>query len=85
MHTLTVEVQDSVFQEFLSFISKRKESIEIKKDKNLEYDPYFYERKKDLEQIIEESENGTMELLSQEQYDQEMNIFFKDLKANENI
>ncbi len=85
MHTLTVEVQDSVFQEFLSFISKRKESIEIKKDKNLEYDPYFYERKKDLEQIIEESENGTMELLSQEQYDEEMNIFFKDLKANENI
>ncbi len=29
MHALTVQVQDSVFQEFLSFISKRKESIKI--------------------------------------------------------
>jgi len=59
--------------------------LTIVKDKNLEYDPYFYERKRDLEQIIEECENGTMELLSQEQYDKEMEIFFKDLKANENL
>jgi len=51
----------------------------------LEFDPYFYERKKDLKQIIEDSENGTMEMLSQEQYDQEMKIFFKDLKANVNL
>jgi len=35
--------------------------------------------------IIENSENGTMELLSQEQYDKEMEIFFKDLKANEHL
>jgi len=54
MHTLTVQVQDSVFQEFLSFISKRKESIEIKQDKNLELDPYFYERQKQLHQDLEE-------------------------------
>jgi len=53
--------------------------------KNLEYDPYFYERQKELEKIIEESENGTMEMLSQEQYDDEMKIFFKDLKANANL
>jgi len=33
MHTFTVQIQDSIFQEFLSFISKRKESIEIKQDK----------------------------------------------------
>ena len=44
MHTLTVNIQDSVFQEFLNFVSKRKETIEITKDKNLELDPYFYER-----------------------------------------
>ena len=33
MHTLTVNIQDSVFQEFLNFVSQRKESIEITKDK----------------------------------------------------
>lgn len=85
MHILTVKIQDSVFQEFLNFISKRKETIEITKNKNLELDPYFYDRKEELEQIIEDSENGTMEMLSQEQYDTEMEIFFKDLKANANL
>ncbi len=80
MHTLTVKVQDSVFQEFLNFVSKRKETIEIEKDKNLEYDPFFYERKKQLQQDLEEIDNGTAEMLTQEQYDNEMNSFFKELK-----
>ena len=85
MQTLTLDIQDNFMQDFQNIIEKYKDKITITKDKNLEYDPYFYERKKDLEQIIEESENGTMELLSQEQYDKEMDVFFKDLKANENI
>lgn len=63
MHTLTVQVQDSVFQEFLSFISKRKESIEIKQDKNLELDPYFYERQKQLHKDLEEVESGKAEMI----------------------
>ena len=45
--------------------SHSKITITITKDKNLEYDPYFYERKKDLEQIIENSENRTIALVSQ--------------------
>ncbi len=85
MQTLSVQIQDSYIQQFMNFVNNSHSKITITKDKNLEYDPYFYERKKDLEQIIENSENGTMELLSQEQYDQEMEIFFKDLKANENL
>ncbi len=85
MHTLTVQVQDSAFQEFLNFVAKRKETIQITKDKNLEYDPYFYERQKDLKQIIEDSESGEMELLSEEQYNNEMATFFKNLKENANI
>ncbi len=85
MQTLTLDIQDNFIQDFHNIIEKYKDKITIKKDKNLEYDSHFYERKKDLEQIIKESENGTMELLSQEQYDKEMDVFFKDLKANENI
>ncbi len=85
MQTISVQVEDNYVQQFMNFVNNSHSKITITKDKNLEYDPYFYERKRDLEQIIEECENGTMELLSQEQYDKEMEIFFKDLKANENL
>jgi len=85
MQTIAIQIQDSYVQKFMSYVNNHSENITITKDTNLEFDPYFYERKKDLEQIIEDSENGTMELLSQEQYDKEMEIFFKDLKANENL
>ena len=85
MQTIAVQIQDSYVQNFLSYVNSHSESITISKDKNLEYDPYFYERKKELEKVIEECENGTMEMLSQEQYDDEMKIFFKDLKANANL
>lgn len=85
MQTLSIQVEDSYIQQFMNFVNDSHSNIIISKDKNLEFDPYFYERKKDLEQIIEDSENGTMEMLSQEQYDQEMEIFFKDLKANANL
>ena len=85
MQTLSVQIQDDYMQKFMDFVKNSHSNITISKDKNLEFDPYFYERKKDLEQIIEDSENGTIEMLSQEQYDQEMEIFFKDLKANANL
>ena len=85
MQTLSVQVQDDYIQQFMDFVKNSHSNVTISKDKNLELDPYFYEKKKDLEQIIEDSENGTMEMLSQEQYDQEMQIFFKDLKANANL
>jgi len=85
MQTLSVQIQDDYMQQFMNFVKNSHSNITISKDKNLEFDPYYYERKKDLEQIIEDSENGTMEMLSQEQYDKEMEIFFKDLKANANL
>ncbi len=72
-------------QQFMNFVKESYSNVTVSKDKNLEFDPYFYERKRDLEQIIEDSENGTMEMLSQKQYEQEMEIFFKDLNANVNL
>ena len=50
------------------------------KTKNLELDPYFYERKKQLQQDIIDIDNGEIEMLSQEQYDKEINSFFIELK-----
>jgi hypothetical protein len=81
MQTLTINIQDGFVQDFLSIVEHYKGKIEIQKDKNLEYDPYFYERKKQLQQDISDIDSGKIEMLSQEQYDKEMNSFFTELKS----
>jgi len=85
MQTLTLQVQDNYIQNFIDYVSKNSENITISKDKNLELDPYFYDRQKQLQQDIEDIDNGKAEILSSEQFDIEMEIFFKDLKSNANI
>jgi len=54
MQTLSVQIQDDYMQQFMNFVKNSHYNVTISKDKNLELDPYFYERKKDLEQIIED-------------------------------
>lgn len=80
MQTIAVQIQDDYVQKFMSYVHNHSENITIEKDKNLELDPYFYERQKELHQIREDIKNGQMEMLSQEQYDKEMKHFFSDLK-----
>ena len=81
MQTLTVNIQDGFIQDFLSIIEHYKGKIQIQKDKNLEYDPYFYEREKQLHQDIDDIDSGKVEMLSQEQYDREMIFFFTKFKS----
>ena len=81
MQTLTINIQDGFIQDFLSIVEHYKGKIQIQKDKNLEYDPYFYERKKQLQQDINDIDSGKVEMLSQEQYDNEINSFFTELKS----
>lgn len=81
MQTLTINIQDNFMQDFLAIIEHYGDKIQLKKDKNLEYDPYFYERKKQLQQDIDDIDSGKVEMLSQEQYDKEMNSFFTELKS----
>jgi len=81
MQTLTINIQDGFIQDFLSIVEHYKGKIQIQKDKNLEYDPYFYERKQQLQQDIDDIDNGKIEMLSQEQYNKEMNNFFTELKS----
>ena len=80
MHTMSVQIEDNYLQKFMNYVNNHSESITITKDKNLELDPYFYERQKELHQLREDIKNGDMEMLSQEQYDKEMKQFFSDLK-----
>jgi len=60
MQTLTIQVKDDFMTEFMKFIDTVKDNVVIQKDKNLEYDPYFYERQKDLQKTIDEIESGKM-------------------------
>ena len=82
MQTLTINIQDGFIQDFLSIVEHYKGKIQIQKDENLEYDPYFYERKKQLQQDMNDIDSGQVKMLSQEQYDDELNIFMSELKSN---
>jgi hypothetical protein len=64
MRTIAVQIQDNYIQSFISYVSNHSENITIKKDKNLELDPYFYERQKELHQIRDDVNNGQIEMVS---------------------
>jgi len=82
MQTIAVQIQDNYVQNFMNYVNNHSENITISKDKNLELDPYFYERQKKLHQIRDDIKNGNMRLLSQEESDNEIELFFKDLENN---
>ncbi len=50
----------------MSYVNNHSENITIEKDKNLEIDPYFYERQKELHQIRDDIKNGQIEMVSHE-------------------
>lgn len=86
MQTLTVNIQDNFVQDFLTILEHHKDKVQLQngvsfeKDKNLEHDPYFYERQEKLHQIRNNVKNGNMKLLSQEESDNEIELFFKELE-----
>ena len=82
MQTLAVQVEDNYVQDFLNYVDNHSNNITISKDKNLELDPYFYERQKKLHQIRADVKNGKMRLLTQEESDNEIELFFKELENN---
>jgi len=82
MRTMAIQIQDDYVNDFMSYVNNHSDSITISKDKNLELDPYFYERKKKLHQIRDDVKNGKMRLLTQEESDDEIELFFKELENN---
>jgi hypothetical protein len=60
MQTLTIEVKDDFMTEFMKMIDTVKDNVIVKKDKNLELDPYFHERQKDLQKTMDDIESGEM-------------------------
>jgi len=80
MQNIAIQVQDDYVSDFMNYVNNHSDSIIIKKDTNLEYDPYFYERKKELHQIRAAVKSGKMEMLSEEQYEKEIEQFFSELE-----
>ena len=80
MQILSVKIQDSYMQQFMNFVNESHSNITVSQDQNLEIDPYFYERRKELHQIRDDVKSGKMEMLSEEQYEKEIKQFFSELE-----
>ena len=52
----------------------------ITNDKNLELNPYFYERQKELHQIRDDIKSGKSELISFEDFENSADAFEKELE-----
>jgi len=79
MQTLTVQVQDSFMQEFLNFVQSRQENIHIEKDYNLEYDPYYYKRKEELQKIRDEIKSGKTKMISNSDFWDDIDTYVETL------
>ncbi len=80
MQTISIQVQDNFMQKFLNFVKNHKENITITKDKNLDLDPYFYERQKQLQQDIDEVDSGKSQMISNDDFWNDIDKFTLDLQ-----
>ncbi|MFP4333274.1 MAG: hypothetical protein ACLFQJ_08225 [Campylobacterales bacterium] len=68
MQTISVHIQDDYVQDFMDYVRNHSENITIAKDENLEYDPYFYARKKELHQIKNDIDNGKVKMVKNDDF-----------------
>lgn len=80
MQTLTLDIQDNFLQDFLTIIEHYKDKVQLTKDKNLEHDPYFYERQKQLQQDIDEIDSGKAQMINNQDFWNEIDIFTDSLQ-----
>jgi len=81
MQTLAVQVEDSYVQDFMNYVNNHSENITISKDRNLELDPYFYERQKELHQDLEDVESGKAEMISHDDLWDNINKHLKSINS----
>ena len=80
MQTIAVQVQDNYVQNFMNYVNNHSENITITKDKNLELDPYFYERKKELHQIKNDIDNGKIQMIENDDFWSDIDNFVDTLQ-----
>jgi len=78
---LILEVEDNFLQDFMAVVEHYKDKVKIKRDKNLELDPFFYERQKQLQEIINEIDSGKAEMISHEEMWKSINNHLDNLET----
>jgi hypothetical protein len=66
--------------QFINYVQEHNDNIVISKDENLEYDPYFYERQRELHQIRNDIDSGKSSLLSFDELETKTIQFEKELE-----
>jgi len=80
MQTMAVQIQDDYVNDFMNYINNHSDRIAIAKDKNLEYDIYFYERQKELHQIKNNIDNGKIQMIENDDFWDDINDFVETLQ-----
>jgi hypothetical protein len=80
MQTISIQIQDDYVNDFMNYVNNHSDSITISKDKNLENDSFFYERKKELHQIRDNIKSGKSELVSFDDFENRTNKLEKELE-----
>ena len=80
MQTLSINIQNDFMGEFMSYIEKFKDKIQVHKDLNLEYDPYFYQRQQKLQKLNSSVEKGEAKLHNWNEFESDMDKFEKELE-----
>ena len=80
MQTLTLQVQDDFVPNLLNLLKEFKNEVTIKKDNNLEYDPYFYDRQKQLQQDIDDIDCGKVKMINNTDFWNDIDTFTESLQ-----
>jgi len=80
MQTLAIQIEDNYIQDFMNYVNNHSDNITVSKDKNLEIDPYFYERQKELQQDLEDVESGKAEMISHDDLWNNINTHLESIK-----
>ena len=80
MQIMSIQIQDNYIQKFMSYVNSHSENITIAKDKNLELDPYFYERQKELHQIKNNIDNGKIQMIENDEFWDDIDNFVETLQ-----
>lgn len=80
MQTLTIDIKDDFMTEFMKIIDTVKDNVVVRKDKNLELDPYFYERQKKLQKIRDDIKTGKVEMIDDKEFWEDMDAFVETLQ-----
>jgi len=80
MQTMSVQIQDNYIPQFINYVQEHNGNIVISKDENLEYDPYFYERQKQLQQDINDIDSGNVKMINNTDFWNDIDAFTESLQ-----